>query len=142
MYGSGPVTALCGGGCGRCVGADDCDGICAACRNEDRGDDWPPPAAGMERRMLSLTELIASDQDMREVLQNGRRSETPNEAIWVRARADGRGLEISDGHHRVAEAIRAGRRRVKADVDADPDDEPLCEPFYDFSADARPGNDR
>lgn len=80
-----------------------------------------------------LDRILARDKDMRETLSSGRESETPDEPVWLRARADmPEHFEIADGHHRVAAAIRAGRTHVAADLDRVPDDEPLQPPFYDF----------
>lgn len=85
-------------------------------------------------RTLPLTALIVEQDAMVSVLESGRISDTPDEPIYVCARVDMPGrYEISDGLHRVAAAIRAGRSEIRADVNPDPDDEPYEKPFYDFS---------
>jgi hypothetical protein len=81
-----------------------------------------------------LTSLIARQDDMQEVLDSNRRTDSPGEPIWVKARDDMPGkYEIADGHHRVADVIRAGGTHISADLDPDEDDEPYDPPFYDFS---------
>lgn len=86
----------------------------------------------MEQRMVNLTDLVARDKDMRSVLDSGRVSDTPDVPVWLRVRSDGPGLEIADGYHRVAQALRDGRSAILADIDPVPDDEPLVGPFFDF----------
>lgn len=84
---------------------------------------------------LPLADLIAQREDMQDVLDSGRISDTPSTPIYVRVREDMPGkYEIADGHHRVAEALRNGATHIAARVDEIPDDEPLEEPFYDFVA--------
>lgn len=102
---------------------------------------WREAAAyEIQRRQVPLTDLIARDDDMREVLSSGRVSRTPDEPVYLKARSDMPGkYEIADGHHRVADAIRSGRGHVEADIDDVPDDEPLDPPFYDFSSHYRLG---
>lgn len=83
--------------------------------------------------ILPLTALICRDEDLREVLASGRRSDTPEAPVWVKASEAHPGLwEIADGHHRVAHAMQSECLTVCAELDPVPDDEPYEEPFYDF----------
>ncbi len=84
------------------------------------------------RRVL-LVDLIVSEHMMIEVLASGRVSDTPDVPIFVNVRADGAGLEIADGCHRVAAAVRAGALDILVDIDSVPDDEPYRPPFYRFN---------
>jgi len=96
--------------------------------------EWPEDERSWrgERRLLPLTDLIANDKNMREVLSSGRRSETVG-AIHVWPRDDMPGFEIGDGHHRVADAIRRGETHIDSEVEPWPDEEQYDPPFYDFS---------
>ena len=85
-----------------------------------------------EFRTLPLTDLIIPDSYQRENLASGRQSETPG-PIHVFPRDDMPGYEISDGVHRVSDAIRAGRTHIEAEVEPYPDDEQYDPPFYDFT---------
>lgn len=90
-------------------------------------------AAGYERRVVPLSDLVARDADMKEVLGSGRTSLTPDQPVLLKTREDGAGFEVADGHHRLADAIRQGKTHIQADIDPNPDDEPLEPPFYDFT---------
>ena len=93
------------------------------------------------KRSVDLTELITTHAAMTEVLASGRTSDTPDQPVWLKIRGDGAGLEIADGHHRVADALRRGERSIAADVDPVPDDEPYLPPFFDFRQAIRSGTD-
>ena len=82
-------------------------------------------------RNLPLDQLVTEDRAMREVLSSGRTSKTRG-AIHVFPRHDMPGYEISDGHHRVADAIRAGKTEIRAEIEPWPDDEQYEPPFYNF----------
>lgn len=87
------------------------------------------------RTLVPLTAIVTSHAAMVEALTCDRESETPDEPVWLRVRADVPGrYEIADGHHRVAAALRAGHTTVLADIDLVPDDEPYQAPFFDFAA--------
>jgi ParB-like chromosome segregation protein Spo0J len=77
---------------------------------------------------VSLDQLVTSDRSMREVLGSGRTSKTPG-PIHVFPRDDMPGFEISDGHHRVADAIRAGKTEIDAEIEPGPDDEQYEPPY-------------
>lgn len=95
-----------------------------------RGEPQP-----LELVTLALSDLVTSEVAMVEVLQSGRVSDTPEEPISVCVRVDAPGFfEVSDGHHRIAAALRADLRDIRAYVRAEPDDEPYMPPFYVFPA--------
>jgi hypothetical protein len=72
---------------------------------------------------------------MWEVLSSGRVSLTPDEPLFLTARAGRPGFfEISDGHHRVASGLRQGRTSFLAVIDLTPDEEPYEAPFFNFDA--------
>lgn len=88
---------------------------------------------GYRREVVPLTRLVTPSAVMSEVIRSGRESDTPDEPVLLRARGDGEGYEIADGHHRVAGAVKRGDSHVVADVDDVPDDEPYEPPFHDFT---------
>lgn len=101
-----------------------------------------PHSATYIRATLPLTALLAADAAMRATLQSGRRSQSPDEPVLVRATPDATLWEVADGHHRIAHALREGRTHITVDIDPVPDDEPLTGPFYDFTHDGRWGAGR
>ncbi|WP_251153607.1 hypothetical protein [Cellulosimicrobium sp. Marseille-Q4280] len=83
---------------------------------------------------LPITALITTASAMTEVLTSGRRSESPDDPVLVRAREDDPARwEVADGHHRLADAIRAGRTTVAVEFDTCFDDEPYEGELYDFA---------
>jgi hypothetical protein len=85
-------------------------------------------------KLVVLIDLITDHRVMVEVMGSGRRSESPDQPVWLKRRVGLPGKwEIADGHHRVNEAIQRGEVLVLADLDDGPDDEPYEGPFYDFS---------
>lgn len=93
------------------------------------------PRTPMPLARIPLTAILAREDDMQDVLDSGRVSDTPDDPVLVRASEEFPGLwEIADGHHRVAHALRTGHTTVMALLDPVPDDEPYEPPFYDFGA--------
>lgn len=87
----------------------------------------------MQSTVVPLALLVTADSVMVEVLRSGRISTTPTEPIYICVRKDMPGrFEVSDGHHRIAAALRAGQREIHAIINPDPDDEPYDPPFYTF----------
>jgi hypothetical protein len=83
---------------------------------------------------LPITALVTTSSAMTEVLVSGRPSESPDDPVLVRAReGDPTRWEVADGHHRVADAIRAGRTSVTVEFDTCFDDEPYEGDLYDFA---------
>lgn len=83
---------------------------------------------------LPITALVTTASAMTEVLTSGRRSDSPDDPVLVRARYDDPARwEVADGHHRIADAIRAGRTTVTVEFDTCFDDEPYEGHLYDFA---------
>ena len=86
---------------------------------------------------FQIDRLVTSGSGMAEVLASGRSSETTGPVVLVKHHDgslvwNGR-WEIADGHHRVADALRAGRSTIVASLEDYMDDEPYEAPFFDFS---------
>lgn len=93
--------------------------------------------SGYVRAQVRLDRIAARSDDMHEVLDSGRVSETPEAPVLLRVEeadsfAGYTRFELSDGHHRAAAKIRAGECWVTANIDPVPDEEPLDGDYYDF----------
>ena len=84
--------------------------------------------------MVPIAALVTTYAAVTQCARTGRVSESPDEPLDLTVRSDVPGrYEISDGHHRVVAALRAGHTHLRADIWPVPDDEPYTGPFYDFA---------
>lgn len=93
------------------------------------------------RMTVPLTSLVTTHQAMTETLAS-RRATTTEGPVEVCFSSWTDRYEISDGHHRVAQAIREGRTHIEVILSHYHDDEPYQAPFYDFSRHMRPRTGR
>lgn len=84
--------------------------------------------------MVPIASLVTDHDVLVGVTRDAIDSETPDEPmdVCVRAGTPGR-YEISDGHHRLVQALLAGATHILADIWPIADDEPYEGPFYDFA---------
>lgn len=84
--------------------------------------------------MVPIASLITDHDVLVGVTRDVIDSNTPHEPmdLCVRESIPGR-YEISDGHHRLVQALLSGATHILADIWPIADDEPYEGPFYDFA---------
>ena len=93
------------------------------------------PYGGWWRGRIAMTHLIAEHQSMVNTITSGRTSDSTGQPVelCLHEGTDAH-FEVTDGHHRLADALRRGETHIDVLISAYHDDEPYDGDYFDFAA--------
>lgn len=84
---------------------------------------------------IPMTHLIAEHRSMTSTINSGRTSDSAGQPVEL-CLHDGTDahFEVTDGHHRITDALRAGHTHIDVLISGYYDDEPYDGAYFDFTA--------